>query len=171
MRIGIGLALALLVWTPVACKKKSPAQAVENKRIATVVEMGDPRAAGQLLSGFYDIEDNAWRWTGKQFVVELGTPLGAAGRGATLALQFTVPPVVIETNGSVTVAASVDGNALPPETFSTAGEHSYKRDVPASILGGDSVKATFTLDKVMTPTGADQRQLGIIATTASLIRK
>lgn len=173
MRIGIGLALALLLWTPVACKKKAPASATkaETKRIATTVQMGDPRAAGQLLSGFYDIEDNAWRWTGKQFVVELGTPLGAAGRGATLELQVTVPPVVLEKNGTVTLSAAVDGNVLAPETFTTAGEHLYKRDVPVSLLGGDSVKATFDVDKTMSPGGADQRVLGVVATSAALVRK
>jgi hypothetical protein len=173
MRIGIGLALAALLWAPVACKHKAPAAstAVETKRIATTVQMGDPRAAGQLVSGFYDIEDNAWRWTGKQFIVELGTPIGAAGRGATLELQFTIPPVVIEKNGSVTLSASVDGNVLPPETFTTAGEHTYKRDVPASLLGGDSVKATFDLDKAMQPAGGDQRVLGIVANSAALVRK
>ena len=173
MRIGIGLALAALLWAPVACKKKTPAanSAVETKRIATAVQMGDPRAAGQLVSGFYDIEDNAWRWTGKQFVVELGTPIGAAGRGATLTLQFTIPPNVIEKNGPVTLSASVDGNVLPPETFTTPGEHTYKHDVPAALLGGDSVKASFELDKAMSPGGGDQRVLGVVANSAALVRK
>src|SRR4051794_34187405 len=114
MRIGIGVAMVALLWAPVACKKKgggdAAQRAIDAKRIATTVQMGDPRAAGQLLSGFYDIEDNAWRWTGKQFVIELGTPLGAAGRGATVELQFTLPPIVIEKSGSVTLSAAVDGN-------------------------------------------------------------
>jgi hypothetical protein len=173
MRIGIALAVALLLWTPVACKRKAPAgtQSVDTKRIASRVQMGDPRAAGQLVSGFYDIEENAWRWTGKQFVVELGTPLGAAGRGATLELTFTIPPVVIEKNGSVTLSATVDGNVLAPETYTTAGEHTYKRDVPASLLGGDSVKASFELDKATSPGGADQRVLGVVTNSAALVRK
>jgi hypothetical protein len=174
MRIGIGVALAVVLWTPVACKKKSgdaARRAVEAKRIATTVQMGDPRAAGQLISGFYDIESNAWRWTGKQFVIELGTPLGAAGRGATLELQFTVPPVVLEKNPSVTISATVDGNVLAPETVTSPGEHVYKRDVPAELLGGDSVKATFAVDKTLEPGVDDRRVLGVIATSASLIRK
>src|SRR3569832_1976660 len=166
MRFGIRLALAALLWAPLACKHKRPeaaATAVDTKRIASTVQMGDPRAAGQLVSGFYDIEEGAWRWTGKQFVVELGTPLGTSGRGGTLQLQFTIPPVVIEKNTAVTLSASVDGNVLPPETFTTPGEHTYKHDVPAGLLGGDSVKASFDLDKAMSPGGADQRVLGIVA--------
>ena len=29
-------------------------------------------AAQQVVSGLYDIEDGSWRWTTKQFTVELG---------------------------------------------------------------------------------------------------
>jgi len=174
MKIGWGLALAALLWAPVACKHKKPAaqQIVqEAARIPTTVHMGDPRAAGQVVSGFYDIEDGAWRWTAKQFVVELGTPLGAAGRGATLELQFSIPPVVIEKNPSITLSASVDGNLLPPETYTKPGEYVYKRDVPASLMNAESVKVTFEVDKTMTPGGADTRVLGVVATTAGLVRK
>src|SRR5581483_11457712 len=141
MRIGWALALAALLWAPVACKHKRPAAqefVQEPARIPTSVHMGDPRAAGQVISGFYDIEDGAWRWTGKQFVVELGTPLGASGRGATLVLHFTIPPVVIEKNPAITLSASVDGNVLPPETYTKAGEYVYKRDVPASLMSAES---------------------------------
>src|SRR5512142_615831 len=121
MRIGIGLALVALLWAPAACKRKRPEGV--NTRLATTVLMNDPRAAGQLLSGFYDIEDGAWRWTSQQFTVEIATPIGAAGTGATLVLNYTVPPVVIQKNGSVTLSASVGGTPLaPPETVSTPGE-------------------------------------------------
>jgi hypothetical protein len=180
MRIGIGLAIAALLWAPVACKRKRPeaegdaqaAQAAQSSaRVATTVHMGDPRAAGQLTSGFYDIEDGAWRWTGKQFAVRLGTPMGAGASGATLELHFTIPPVVIEKNQSVTLSGSVDGNVLPPQTYSAAGEQVYKRDVPASLLGSDAVNATFDLDKALQPSGADQRVLGVVATSVGLVKK
>jgi hypothetical protein len=171
MRIGIGLALAALLWAPAGCKRRQPAAAQSTRGIATTVQMGDPRAADQLVNGFYDIEDGAWRWTGKQFVVELGTPLGANTRGATLQFQLTVPPVVIEKNGAVTLSASVDGSQLAPETYTKAGEYVYRRDVPEGVLGPPSVKASFEVDKTLSPGGADTRVLGIIATTVGLIRK
>jgi hypothetical protein len=171
MKIGYGLALAALLWAPVGCKHKRPNAAQDAARIATMVHMNDPRAVGQLLSGFYDIEDGSWRWTGKQFLVELATPLGAGGRGATLELQLTVPPIVIERNQGVTVSASVDGNVLPPETYTKAGEYLYKRDVPASLLAKDTVKVAFEVDKTLPPGGVDARELGVIATTVGLVRK
>ena len=172
MRIGAILALAALLWAAPGCKKKSAGSSAQDpKRIPIAVTMNDPRAAQQLVSGFYDIEENSWRWTSKQFVVELGTPAGAAGRGATLELRFAIPPVVIEKNQSVTLTAAVDGNVLPPETYTKAGDYIYKQDVPQSLLAKESVKVSFEVDKPFVPGGADQRVLGVIATSASLVRK
>jgi hypothetical protein len=172
MRIGTCLAVAALLWAAPGCKRKSAEpSAQEARRIPISVTMGDPRAAQQLVSGFYDIEDGAWRWTGKQFVVELGTPSGAAGRGATLELRFSVPPPVLEKNQAVTLGASVDGNVLPRQTFTQPGEAVYKQDVPEALLGGESVKVAFEVEKAFEPGGADQRQLGVIAMSASLVRK
>jgi hypothetical protein len=173
MRIGAVVALAAVLLAAPGCKRNRSAapSAQEAKRIPISVTMGDPRSAQQLVSGFYDIEDNAWRWTSKQFVVELGTPAGAAGRGATLEFRFAVPAVVIEKNQSVTLSAAVDGNVLPPETYTKAGDYTYKQDVPPALLGRESVKVSFEVDKPITPGGADERVLGVIATSAALMRK
>ena len=172
MRIGICLAMAALLCAAPGCKKKSAATTAQDpRRVPISVTIGDPRSAQQLISGFYDIEGGAWRWTSKQFVIELGTPLGAAGRGATLEFRFTVPPVTIEKNQSITLSAAVDGNVLPPQTYTQPGEYTYKQDVPGSLLGGDSVKVSFETEKPFQPGGADQRELGVIALSASLTRK
>ena len=170
MKIGIVLAVAVLLWTPAGCKRRRSA-ALNSKGIATVVQMGDPRAADQLTSGFYDIDENAWRWTRKQFAVEIGTPLGANTRGATLEVALTVPPVIIERNGSVTLSANIEGTQLQPETYSKAGDFVYRRDVPPDLLGPAAVKGTFEVDKTFTPGGPDQRVLGIVVTTVALVRK
>jgi hypothetical protein len=135
---------------------------------ATTVHMGDPKSAGQLLTGFYGIEGGAWRWTGKQFAVQLGTPYGAAAKGAALELKLSIPAVIIEKSKSITLAASADGTPLPPETYSVAGAYTYHRDLPAAALAHDSVKVTFTLDKSFTPAGGDLRELGIVASSVGL---
>lgn len=172
MRTGMLLALAALLWVSPGCKKKKEAgPSVQNaKRIPITITVGDPRAAQQLLSGFHDIE-GSWRWTAKQFVVELGTPAGASGRGATLELHFTLPPVVIEKNQSITLSAAVDGNVLPAETYKQPGDLVYKQDVPEALLARESVKVAFEVDKTLSPGGQDQRVLGVIASSVSLIRK
>jgi hypothetical protein len=174
MRIGVVLALAAVLCAGPACKRKKsapPQSAEEAKRVPISVTIGDPRSAQQLVGGFYDIEDGAWRWTTKQFTVELGTPLGSSGRGATLEFHFVLPEAVLAANKSLTLSASVDGSALPPQTYTQPGEQVYKQDVPGSVLGKDAVKVVFEVDKAYTPGGADTRSLGVIATSASLIRK
>jgi hypothetical protein len=174
MRIGVVLALAAVLCAGPACKrhKSSPSQSAEElKRIPISVTIGDPRSAQQLINGFFDIEDKAWRWTTKQFTIELGTPLGASGRGATLEFQFVIPEVALQANKLVTLSAAVDGNVLPPQTYTQGGNQLYKQDVPPSLLSRESVKVVFDVDKTYTPGGADTRALGVIALSASLVRK
>ena len=167
--LGVAL-LAAVLWAPAGCHKKKGAEAAveEGSRTATMVTLGDPKSAPQLVSGFYDIEGGAWRWAGKQFTVELGVPFGAGQKGAALELNFTVPDVVIAKSKTVTLAASVDGNALPPETYSQPGQYTYSRNIPPALLHAATAKVTFTLDKTIQPGGGDQRDLGIVAASIGL---
>jgi len=169
--VGPALVLALAL-APAGCKRPPKVQVQETveegPHMASSINMGDPKQESQLVSGFYGIEGNAWRWTAKQFTAVLKTPLGAAQRGGTLELGLTVPQAVIDKLKTVTLTASVDGNALSPETYSVAGPASYKRDVPASMLSGENVKVDFQLDKAVPPGGGDMRELGIVAGSLSL---
>jgi len=137
-------------------------------RLVAAVPMNDPKLEPQLVSGFYSIEGNAWRWTGRQFSVLLRPPAAAAQRGAVLTLQFSVPDPVIEKLHSVTLKATVEGTGLPPETYSKPGAYTYKRDIPASAITGESVRIDFALDKAMPPAGAERRELGIVAASVAL---
>jgi hypothetical protein len=173
MNRALGMALlAAVLWAPSGChrnkKTTSAATVEEGPRTATTVTLADPKSAPQLLSGFYDIENGAWRWTGKEFTVELGVPFGSGQKGAALELHFTIPDVVIEKSKTVTLAAAVDGNTLPPETYTKAGEYTYQRDVPPALLNAGSLKVTFTLDKTIQAGGGDLRDLGIVAASVGL---
>ncbi len=84
--------------------------------------MGDPKQEKQLVSGFYGIEANSWRWTGKDFTVSLKPPAGSAVQGATLVFALSIPQVVIDKLKSVTLSASIDGTPLAPETYSHDGQ-------------------------------------------------
>ncbi len=143
----------------------------EAPRLPSSVSMGDAKAAAQLVSGFHEIEDNAWRWTQKEFVVNLGRPPGATAKGAVLSLNLSVPPVVLEKNGAITLIASVGGTNLAPQTYSRAGSDTYKRDVPPNLLAADPVRVTFRLDKALPPAGGDLRELGIVTLSAGLESK
>ena len=159
------LCLLPLAVAPSGCKlfRRYPLQSTVNTR--------EPKAAGQLLEGFYGIEAAAWRWTAKQFAVKLKTPVGAAQKGATLRFVLNVPAVAIEKSGAITLSAKLAGSPLAPETYSTAGDYTYQRDVPASLLTTSDVIVDFSLDKSMIPGGPDMRELGVVATTIALVSK
>jgi hypothetical protein len=57
----------------------------------------------------------------------------SAQQGAVLELHLTVPPPTIAKLGSITLSASIGDTALAPETYSKAGEYTYRRDVPANL--------------------------------------
>jgi hypothetical protein len=173
-RAAIGLCCLLALAAAPACKRRkvrSAATDEETPRMASVLNLGDTRVEPQLVSGFYGVEAGAWRWAGKQFTVSLRPPAGAAAKGAKLTVKLTVPQVVIDKNKNVTLSATVGNAALAPETYTTPGDYFYVRDVPASALAGDSVRVDFALDKVMPPSGADIRELGIIVFSIGLESK
>jgi hypothetical protein len=165
----------LLAFAPLGCKRANSIHVQQTEeaapRLASVVHVSDPKVEAQLVSGFYGIEGNAWRWTARQFTVVLRAPSGAAERGATLELDLTVPPVVIDKLKTVSLSATADGHPLPPETYTTSGQFRYKRDIPPATLTNQSVRVEFQLDKAMPPSNGDMRELGIIVGSAGLEAK
>ncbi len=165
----LGLALCLLLALA-ACREPDtvpvetsdmPAEA----RLSPTVYVSDPVSEGQLKSGFHSVEQNAWRWTEKQFSVVLGVPEGADQSGAVLEFQLAVPDAVIQKLQSVTLSATVGGVSLAPETYSRAGEYVYTRQIPPAALAGDAVTIEFALDRAIPAGETDRRELGVIATS------
>jgi hypothetical protein len=165
---------ALLLLAAPACKHHEVpvAETIEEApRLASAVEMNDPVTAKQLAGGFYEVESSAWRWTAKKFTVNLRPPAHAAQNGAALELHFTIPQPSFAKLGALTLSASVGGASLPPETYSKSGDFVYRREIPASVLAGDSVRVDFELDKAIPPGGADKRELGVVAASVALVAK
>ena len=166
MRNRILLAACAMLIALAGCrsKQKVRVQATEEEApsLASTVHTADPRVAAQLISGFYGIEDNAWRWTAGKFSVLLRPPRTAAQKGAILQLKLALPDPIIGPLKSVTLSATVNGTALPPETYTKSGEFTYARDVPPNLMSGEAVKVEFALDKALPPSAADQRELGLV---------
>lgn len=135
------------------------------------VQVADPRAAPQLISGWWDVENHAWRWTARKFAVVLRAPLGAARHGATLRFRFTLPDVVFSHFKAVTLSPSVEGAPLAPETYREPGPRVYARDVPSNLLSAHSVRIDFELDHAFSPGNGDPRELGLIADRLGLESK
>jgi hypothetical protein len=164
-------ALALLA----GCKSKAPVKvqqaAEEGPRIASMVHTGDPKSEGQLVNGFYGIEQNSWRWTGRKFAVVLRPPPGASQKGATLNVQLAIPDPVINQLKAVSLSGNIGSAPLSPESYTQTGQYTFTRDVPANVLAGESVKVDFQLDKSIPPGDVDKRELGIIVNSVSLDAK
>lgn len=173
-RLIAAAALVAMVALAPACrtKKKARARVVEDDgQLTSVVNVADTRAAVQLVSGFYALENDSWRWTARQFTVTLRPPSASGQNGAQLELKFSLPDAVFQRVGAITLAAKVNGVDLPPQTYSAAGEAAYTRDIPASVLHGDAVTFNFSADKAIPPSDQDQRELAIIVTTIGLTVK
>jgi hypothetical protein len=177
-RLPFAAILAALALASLGCNrdhkvtvKETVEEAPGKAAVPVVLSMGDPKQEKQLVSGFYGIEANAWRWTARDFTVSLRPPTGSATQGATLDFALSVPQVTIDKLKSVTLSASINGTALAPETYAHEGQYDYKRDIPPNLIQGGAVRVEFHLDKSMPPAGGDARELGIVARSVGLESK
>ncbi len=147
--------------------EEAPTQPMEQ----TMIQASDEKAAAQLIKGFYAVEQGRFRWTMGQFAVTLRPPLKASERGARLVLSLGIPEAVVQKLKSMKLTASVDGMALPEETYTKPGAFVYSRDVPAQALAKRVVTASFALDKCLPPSEADRRELGVVVTAVGFEAK
>lgn len=176
MRKLVEIACCCLLASLSCCRapESVPVETIEEPAVsdlAPMVHAADPKAAFQLARGFHEIEQNAWRWTTKEFAVTLRPPLRASEKGAILRLKLAVPEAALQRLKAVTLSARLGGIDLDPETYSKPGEYVYTREVPPSALGGDAVSVEFSLDKAIPPGDVDQRELGVIVTSVGLEAK
>ena len=171
-RLILTLVLLSTVVNLESCKRRKKQQVdyidEGGGQLASIVQTGNPRTAIQLVKGFHDVENNAWRWTAGKFTVMLRPPGNAAQKGAVLNFKFVLPETVLAKLNSVTITATVNGKALEPATYKQAGPQEYKKAVPAASLSGDAVTIDFVLDKFVAAGTMDLRELGVIASSIGL---
>jgi len=139
-----------------------------NSRAISSVSMADAEHAAQLLSGFYNIEAGAWRWTAKSFSVLFKSPTGAARNGADLELKLFLPDAQVQRLGAITLSAEAGGHSLPAHTFTASNTSAYSAHVPAEALQADFVVVNFQLDKAAVNVNGDERELGVVVTAVGL---
>jgi hypothetical protein len=166
--------LAIAV-TATACKGKHDRVTVQNEeetapRMASLVKMNDPKTSAQMLSGFYALENNSWRWTSGKFSVLLRTPPSTAGEGGVITFAFSLPDIAIQRLKSVGITASVNGTKLKSTEYDKPGTNIFTADVPPALLTGESVRVDFALDKTI-PQDVDKRILGVVATSIGISSK
>ncbi len=107
----------------------------------------------------------------RSFAVALQPPPDAARSGARLALRFRLTDSLMSRLRTVTLSASVARTALPPETYTKAGDYTYARDVPPEALSKPPVKVAFTLDHFLKAGEVDPRELGLVVSSVGLVAK
>lgn len=165
------MAVVLVMAGLTACKKDRQAtQYVDEggSQLATALNVADPRAAIQLLRGFHDVENNAWRWTGPKFAIALRPPKEMPPEGAKLYLEYTVPELFLQKVPQTTLSILVNGKPLEAEVITKAGSARLERTVPPAMLQGDVATFDFSLDKYLEAGAVDQRELGLIVSAAGL---
>src|ERR1700733_12332997 len=167
--LSLTLILVPLLLVGSACKRRASSN--QTQVPASSIYAGDPNVAAHFAKGFYGVEQNSWRWTGKEFAVDLSPPLHSDQKGAQLVMKLAVPDAVIQKLTSVQLSASIGGYKLEPEIYTKPGQFTYTRDVPADKLQSDVVRIDFSVDHTLPPTDTDVRQLGIIVSEVGLILK
>jgi len=75
-RLLLAALAACLALAGCRSKQKVKVQATEEEApsLASTLHVADPKVAAQLISGFYGIEGDSWRWTAGKFSVLLRPP-------------------------------------------------------------------------------------------------
>jgi len=141
-----------------------PASAEGDERAFCLLKSLPLERAGliELLRGWHAVEYRSWRWTEKHFSAGLVVPASMRPR---LKLRFFLAESLVQRLGPLTISASVNGQPLAPETYSSAGEHAYVRHLPAAWPAGSRVVVDFHLSAALPPDESDPRERGIIVTS------
>jgi tRNA (mo5U34)-methyltransferase len=114
-----------------------------------------------LGEGWYRLEKDNWRWTGRRFSL-LVEPACEAGSPCNLKMRFTIAQALIDQLQALSVSATVNGAPLAASRYSEPGEHVYLHAVPAgTLVAHQPALVEFELDKALSPTETDTRALGL----------
>jgi hypothetical protein len=112
----------------------------------------------RLAEGWYALEGTC-RWTAQKFSFVVRRPLLTRST-PELYLRFLLPEVLLDMWPSVTLAARVNGYALPSHTYTTSGEQIYQEKIPHAAAH-ERLEITFETDDVLRPPAPDTRALGV----------
>jgi hypothetical protein len=115
----------------------------------------------ELVQGWHGVEAAGWRWTERIFVAGARS---ADRELSNLKLRFYLPPALVERWGSIALGATVNGESLPPETYTQDGEQDFvRRFSPAK-----SVTVKFEVDHALPPDSSDARERGVIVASLTI---
>lgn len=123
---------------------------VERKPEVEFLPMNAPAAARQIVSGVYDLEQDAWRWMGERAVILLKRPDTPKSVEATFSIPGPAP--------ARQVSLYIDNELVAQANYATPGTYTLRSLAVAAR--SPSVTLTIAVDKSFRVPG-DHRQLGI----------
>jgi Dolichyl-phosphate-mannose-protein mannosyltransferase len=120
--------------------------------------MNAPEAAEQIVSGIYQLEGGAYRWTAGHAILVLKAPSAPIPLAAT----FTIPAAAPARQISILM----DGRAIATHTYPSPG--TYTLQSPSVQPAGPSVNIEIQVDRTFAAP-PDTRQLGIVLSAAGFI--
>ncbi len=122
-----------------------------------------------MLEGFYPLEQRLWCWTSRKFAVSLAAPPPVPDLPVELALQFTLPAVIIERLGPITLTAHIGGVEVGSRLYEQPGVGlDFNAEIPDALLANDETVVEFELDKSLIADEEPKRELGIVFLSAAL---
>ena len=112
----------------------------------------------KLSEGWYELEEDNWRWTAQRFAVELDHAVGRA-----LQFRFFLHEALLREHPVLTLSATFNGVRLPEQPFHTPGPQLYTQAIPEHGQLTGPVRIEFALSHAM-PAAEDQRELGVQVT-------
>ena len=125
---------------------------LERRPALSDLPMNAPEAASQIVSGVYQLEENAWRWTAARAVFLLKAPSAPALLEASIYVPDAAPARRVTLSAGHQTVAEMD---LPgPGSYTVRSSEPFR---PSS----DPVTVVLTVDRTFSPRG-DDRELGVI---------
>lgn len=120
---------------------------------------------GLLTEGFFEHEvGTPWRWSAPQFTVAF--PYAVEPSPRHLLLEFAISDTQLAAVKEIEISGTINGQAIPPQRYNTAGKHQYRGEVPwANISDKTSLTVTISANPPFLPGGADRRSLGLIVSS------
>jgi len=109
--------------------------------------------------GWFEPENNAWRWTAKRFGIEVVPAAG--GTLSEFALRIEVPTGLLVAGEPLRVTCSIDGTPAGALTCTQAESLEFRGRFPQSSTAG-TIRLDFRVESGYVAPSGDLRELGVI---------
>ena len=118
-----------------------------------------PELQVRPLDGWYEPEQDSWRWTAKRFSLEVVLPLEQPVAG--FALSIGVPEGVGANTQSITVSCSIRGERVGSAAYEAPGPVEFAGKFPPFAAHEPILQVEFSVNSSLCVSSGDLRELGI----------